>query len=276
MTTRALKSPAAIFLLVSGLFVPSLVFAASSVPAPDPIYQLFDDESDRMVINQIPLELDPVSLGFDARAEERMKKVLNPAFVEAALSHWLDQRVVSDLTGVSVDAPPPTKTESGAASPSLPVLMERARGFQLASLAPVAREQFSYILRLYPKNKEVSQALTDLTSAEFKQHMKAALSAQKTRDLDTALVHVNLALSISPKEADALDLKKKLIQEQKLKHQLSARVNQDYVKGVEFYQAGKLDLALASFVRVLNLDPAHKGALDYVQKIGDRIKAGKP
>ncbi len=164
----------------------------------------------------------------------------------------------------------------GEAATPLPVLLDRARVFQRAGLAPLAREQYSHILKLHPGNKEASKALGDLVSKETDERMRSALAAHKAGALDIAVFQVNRTLAIAPKETQALDLKKKLVQEQKLKKQLEAQVSKDYLKGVELYRTGRLDLALANFVRVLNLDPSNKGALDYIQKIGDRLKLTSP
>ncbi len=84
------------FLLGLIFFSPAFLRASSALPV-DPIYRLFDDESDRMIINQPPLELDPISLGFDASSEKRMKKFLNPPLVEKSISSIADHLSPEDL-----------------------------------------------------------------------------------------------------------------------------------------------------------------------------------
>jgi len=94
-----------IFFLGLSLLAPRFVCASSPAPSADPIYQLFDDESDRMVINPMPLELDPLSLGFDASFEERMKRFLNPPLIEKKLAGLADPLSSEDGAGLlpSVD-----------------------------------------------------------------------------------------------------------------------------------------------------------------------------
>jgi tetratricopeptide (TPR) repeat protein len=254
-------------------FAMARISLAAPLPKADPVYELFDDESDRMVITQIPVELDPISLGFDAASEARLKSFLNPASVQASLSAWVDQSVMNEATGSNRESSLITKPAPLNSTPALALLMGRANAFEKANVPSIACEEYAYALRLYPKNKELSQALESLSAVEYKSLMKDALAAQKSGDAVTALAKVNQALAVSPKDADAVQLKQKLLQDQKLQSELDARVSGDYRKGIELYQKGQLDLALASFVRVLNLDPNNKGALDYIQKIGERLKA---
>jgi tetratricopeptide (TPR) repeat protein len=271
-----MKNSHGIFLILFFFFIP--VLGAASIPATDPITQLFEDESDRMVINQIPYELDPVSLGFDNAAEIRLKMFLNPSFVETALSRWVDLLVVNDLLNeqaIAID-PPLLGNDSKTTPVSLPLLRARAQEFQKFNLNPIAREQYATLLRLNPNDKVSSKALKELNSGETEHHLKEGARSKKAGDLERAFLHVNRALNISPNNMEAIALKNTLVQEETLRKQLADQISKDYLKGVDLYQNSRLDLALANFVRVLNLDPNHKGALGYIEKIGEQMKAPNP
>ncbi|MCG3205420.1 MAG: hypothetical protein KCHDKBKB_02141 [Elusimicrobia bacterium] len=277
--------------LVAALMVlwPTVLLAA----LPDPVYQLFEDESDRMVIQQMPFEFDPISLGFDAASNERMNHFLNSPAVAMTLASLVNLLSPEDIKGfestaadlkertplqsVSIETSASHSSQAKNRSEKIttathPILMDRARVFEKADLAPLAREQYAFVLRWDPKNKDASKALEDLKTREIEEHMSGALSAQKIGAFDVALHHVDRILAVNPTHTQALGLKKQLTRERNSKAELTDRVSKDYLKGIESYQNGQLDLSLAHFVRVLNLDPNHKGALDYIEKIGERMK----
>ncbi len=238
----------------------SLVWAVPQINAPDPIYSLFDDESDRMVIQPMALELNPVSLGIDKQMERNLESLLNPQVLGETLSLLLHQQTIQDLS-LSL-------TESPA---SFSTLWQRAQAFQTAGLVPVAHEQFSYLLQKDPQNKQALLAQENLVSVELNQSIKKSQAAYKEGDLDAALQYIQRALILSPKNTQALALKKQWLQEQELKKQMESRVNKIMQKGIGLYQSGQWDAALASFVSVLNLDPTNKQARAYIEKIEPQI-----
>jgi tetratricopeptide (TPR) repeat protein len=238
-----------------------------------------------MVINQLPLEWDPVSLGFDAHSAKEMALFLNPPATAKILAGLVDHLSSNDFQGL--DSPQLNGKEtlfSGAIdattrvaekTAALSELLDRAHIFQKAELVSLAREQYAYILHLHPNNSEASKALHDIDTVEFGSCMKSALTAQKAGEVEAALLQVNRALAINPKESQAVELKMKLSQESELSSRMGDQISKDYRHGVEQYQNEQWDQALASFVRVLNLDPTHKGALDYIQKIGTHMKVAQ-
>jgi len=155
------------------------------------------------------------------------------------------------------------------------ILIERAEKFKTLGLIPLAREQYMYVKKEYPKEKSVAQALEELSGAELKIHESNALNAENAGALKLAALEYERALKADPSNQRLKGRYKGVMKEINLKQGLNERVSKEYLRGLEFYQAGKLDQALESFVTTLNMAPQHKGALNYVEKIGEKLGKGK-
>ena len=156
----------------------------------------------------------------------------------------------------------------------LPVLLERAQAFEEAGLMALARGEYMYILSIYPKEASVQADLKNISEKETKYHLENAERMKKLGALTVALYHANLAVSASPGSSAAKECQTELMKEISLQKGLQEKTSTDYLQGIKYYEAGQWTLALESFVKVLNMDPDHKGALSYVEKVGQKINIG--
>ncbi len=156
-------------------------------------------------------------------------------------------------------------------TPSALVLLERAEKFRLLGLPTLAREQYLYIQRKYPKEKNISKALAELSREESRRHELNGLNAQKAGALKLASLEFQKAMKMNPSDSELRKKHLGVMNELKLKKGLNDRVSKEYLMGLEHYQAGRLDRALEYFVKVINMAPAHKGAFNYIEKIGRKL-----
>lgn len=232
--------------------------------------EFLDDESDHMPVAVLPVDLDPVTLGFEQSSLRNMEKLIHPSYLQS----WLDDRVDAHLVHNVVDSIPPGWNPRQPASRN--ELMARAKLYASLGLTPLAREQYRIILNGTPDDNDAKAEFAVLTDIEVRSSLQQAQICAKRKDLDAALVHIEHVLSLQPRHAAARELKTSVTQEKKLNNNLQSLIAAEANQGKEFYRSGKTDLALASFVRALNLDPHNTEILSYIEKIGQQIGMGQP
>jgi len=156
------------------------------------------------------------------------------------------------------------------------VLQERAEKFAELGLLSLARAQYKYMVETYPDNKEFQKKEKEFVKKEIEQFYQNALYAKEVGALQLALAETGRVLKIDSKHKKTKKLKKTLENEIQLEVGLLEQVSKDYLQGIEWYQNKRYDRALASFVKVINMHPNHKGALTYIEKIGHRLSEEGP
>ncbi len=156
----------------------------------------------------------------------------------------------------------------------LATLLDRAHTFEQIGLPAVAREQYRLILRLYPKAVGVEKELVALSRRDAAQHVENARRAHDAGVLPLALSELDRALIDDPTDGNIKSLRAEWGKEEHLHAGLHELVSKDYLEGLSLYQKGENDRALECFLRVLNLDPQHKGAMGYVERIGQKMDVG--
>jgi tetratricopeptide (TPR) repeat protein len=156
----------------------------------------------------------------------------------------------------------------------LSTLTERAHSFEQLGLPVVAREQYRLILRLYPKAPGIEKSLVALSKRDAASHVDNARRARDAGVLPLALRELDRALADTPHDGDIKNLRDEWKKEERLRAGLREHVSKDYLEGLALYQKGQNDRALECFLRVLNLDPQHKGAMGYVERIGQKMDVG--
>jgi tetratricopeptide (TPR) repeat protein len=163
---------------------------------------------------------------------------------------------------------------ANASEAYLSTLTQRAVLFEQVGLPAVAREQYRLILRLYPNAPGIEKALTALSRRDAASRLDNARRAHDAGVLPLALSELDRALADTPNDSSLQALRAEWTKEEKLHAGLRAHVSKDYLEGVSLYQKGENDRALECFLRVLNLDPQHKGAMGYVERIGQKMDVG--
>lgn len=157
------------------------------------------------------------------------------------------------------------------ADASVQLLLDRAHRFERMGLTAVAREQYLLIQKKFPQEKRSLAALANLSRLEGERHYEKAVKAKKVGAVKLALLEAERAISADSSHRQAKALKESLKKEVALKNSMSDRVQKDYTAGLTYYQNGQTDRALECFVKVLNIDPKHRGALVYIERIGEKM-----
>jgi tetratricopeptide (TPR) repeat protein len=155
------------------------------------------------------------------------------------------------------------------------VLLKRARLFEECALYSLAREQYKHVLEKDPKDKNISKKLEAISEQEAEFFHQNALSARKAGAFPLAFSEVERSLAMDPDSKKVKKLKADLSKEIKLEEGLREQIAKDYMEGLEKYQENKLNQALVAFVKVLNMNPYHKGALTYIEKLSQKIPKEK-
>ncbi|MBN1997160.1 tetratricopeptide repeat protein, partial [candidate division KSB1 bacterium] len=97
--------------------------------------------------------------------------------------------------------------------------------------------------------------------------MEKGTSAYLSGSYNEALSLYNQVLGIDPENKDALEFK------QKCMSLLAEQVDVIFNNGIRLYTEEKYRLAIAEFEKALEINPDHKGSLEYVKRARDRLEA---
>ena len=154
-------------------------------------------------------------------------------------------------------------------------LLDRAHTFEQIGLPAVEREQYRLILRLYPKAVGVEKELAALSRRDAAQHLENARRAHDAGVLPLALSELDRALADDPTDGSIKSLARGMGKRRTAARRFArSRFERLFWEGLSLYQKGENDRALECFLRVLNLDPQHKGAMGYVERIGQSMDVG--
>lgn len=151
------------------------------------------------------------------------------------------------------------------------IWMRRAELFENMGLLPLAREQYLFIAKKHPSDARVKKILSELTLRESDQLRGKIIELRAAGLTETALQNAERLCQLNPSDKRATVMLNELKNELALKQSVDARVAKDYAQGRDHFEKGRWDKALESFVRVLNMDPEHRGVLSYVDKIGQKM-----
>ena len=158
-----------------------------------------------------------------------------------------------------------------ARTPTPTLVVQMADGYQAAGLLPVAREEIRWGLKRFPLEKSLAKKLSALSVEEGRYHLQRGEAFKSNGLLKPALVSFDKAVKVDPGNSRAVRLKEETSQELSVGAGRHDRVARDFQSGVDRFNQGQWDRALESFVKVLNLDPTHKGALVYIEKLEEKL-----